>query len=279
MNETFKHILSKSIDILLIIGFFYIVNLLIDRIMNKIQKRKKNKSFNTVWLFFKRLKKIILYSLAIIICLSRFETFSTLSVTILSGIGIITTVLGLAAKDALMNFFGSLGLVFAGPFEVGDFIQCIDKDISGTVEEITMRHTIVKTIKNKRVVVPNSVMNNLAIENYNRSDNEVCMFAEYPISYESDVDKAIKILEEESKKLYKPISEYNKNVEFPKVRLISWDASGITLRSWIWGKDSGDAFENLFKLNYVVKKRFEEENIEIPYNHMEVILDKNKKNK
>ena len=78
-------------------------------------------------------------------------------------------------------------------------------------------------------------------------------------------------MEEESSKLYKPESNYNKNVEYPKVRLISWDESGITLRSWIWGKDSSDAFENLSEgLQQTMRGEQMEDNI----SEMEEAIDK-----
>jgi small-conductance mechanosensitive channel len=114
-------------------------------------------------------------------------------------------------------------------------------------------------------------MNTLAIQNYNRGDSQLCLFAEYPISYETDIDKAVDILKEEVGKLYKP---NKKDVEFPKIRVISWQNSSILLRAWVWGKDSGEAYENLYHLNYVIKKRFQEEKIEIPYDKLDVNLKK-----
>ena len=242
---------------------------------DKIIAKKRDKSLNTVLLFLKRVKKYLLYSLGILVCMSKFNAFSSLSVTILSGIGILATVLGLAAKESLTNLFGSLGLIFGHPFEVGDYISCVDKKIEGIVEEITMRHTIIKTLDNKRIIVPNSVMNNLSIENYNHTDNEVCLYDEYPISYEADLNKAIEILKEETAKLYHPNPNgKNKDVEFPRVRLVRWDSSSLILRTWVWGKNIISDQENVFHLNEIIKNRFNQENIEIPYDKLDVNLKK-----
>ena len=228
--------------------------------------------------FFRRIKRIILYSIGLLVCLSTFEIFNTFSVTLLSGLGIGSVVLGLAAQESLKNFFGTISIVMGSPFEVGDFIECTDKGVSGTVEDITMRHTVIKTINNRRVLIPNGEMNYYTIENFNYKDNESVKLVDYEISYESDVDKAIKIIKKEMQKLYCPNPKgKNKNEEFPKVRLYSWEDSGIKLRAWIWGKDLGDASENVYKLNYNIKKAFEKENIEIPYPHVEVISKKESK--
>lgn len=271
-------ILQKIIDIAIIIVVTVLIDKIIDIIIYKTIKIKNRKNITTMMVFFRRIKRIILYSIGLLACLSTFEIFNTFSVTLLSGLGIGSVVLGLAAQESLKNFFGTISIVMGSPFEVGDFIECTDKGVSGTVEDITMRHTVIKTINNRRVLIPNGEMNYYTIENFNYKDNESVKLVDYEISYESDVDKAIKIIKKEMQKLYCPNPKgKNKNEEFPKVRLYSWEDSGIKLRAWIWGKDLGDASENVYKLNYNIKKAFEKENIEIPYPHVEVISKKESK--
>lgn len=271
MKEFFKNNLEKVISIIIILLLTYFLDLILDKIIDKVTKKKHNKNLTTVLLFLKKVKKFIIYLIGILICLSKFSMFSSFSVTLLSGLGITATVLGLAAKESLTNFFGSLDLIISHPFEVGDFIKIVEKNVIGTVEEISMRHTIIKTANNQREIIPNSVLNTLTVENYNHTDNEICFFGEYPIAYEADTDKAIKILKEEIKKLATPDDE---KIEFPKVRVIKWDSSAIILRGWVWGKTPSEAYDNLWKLNYNLKKRFNEEKIEIPYDHLNVIIDK-----
>lgn len=272
-------ILQKIIDIAIIIIITTLIDRIIDIIINKTIKIKNRKNVTTMMMFFRRIKRIILYTIGLLVCLSTFEIFSTFSVTLLSGLGIGSVVLGLAAQESLKNFFGTISIIMGSPFEVGDFIECTEKGVSGTVEDITMRHTVIKTVNNRRVLIPNGEMNYYTIENFNYKDNESVKLVDYEISYESDVDKAIKIIKKEMEKLYRPNPKgKNKNEEFPKVRLYSWESSGIKLRAWIWGKDLGDASENVYKLNYSIKKSFEKENIEIPYPHVEIVnKQKNKK--
>ena len=122
---------------------------------------------------------------------------------------------------------------------------------------------------NKLEVLSNSEMNKYTIENFNYSDNENVRLVNFPIAYEADIDKAMDIIKKEMNKLYHPNPKgKNKDVEFPKVRLVSWDDSGVTIRAWVWGSDNGNTFENSFKLLYDVKKEFAKNNIEIPYPHM-----------
>ena len=264
--------LDKCISIILIIVISVVLNKIIDKLIDRTIRRKRKKNVTTLLMFIKKVKKLIIYSLMVLMIMGQFEAFHKFSITLLSGLGIGSVVLGLAAQESLKNFFGSFALVIGDVFEVGDFIECVDKGVSGTVEDITMRHTVIRTINNRRVIIPNSQMNSYTIENFNYIDNENVKLVDFSISYESDVDKAMKIIKDEMKKLYKPNEKgKNKDVEYPKVRVASWDESGISLRAWVWGKDNGEVFENMYKLNYVIKKRFESEGIEIPYPHVEIV--------
>lgn len=279
MQKFLDNYLDKIIAVIIILVISYIINLAIDKIINKTIRIKRKKNITTLLLFIKRIKKIVIYAIAILTCLFEFDVFNSFSVTLLSGLGIGSVVVGLAAQESLKNFFGSIAIVVGNPYEVGDFIECVDKNVSGTVEDITMRHTIIRTINNRRVIIPNCEMNTYTIENFNYSDNENVKLVTFNISYESDVDKAINILKEEMNKLYHPNSKgKNRDVEFPKVRVSKLDDSGIALTAWVWGDNNSDVFENMYQLNYVINNRFPKEGIEIPYPHVEII-EKNNKNK
>ena len=200
LDNFWENYLDKLIAVIVIIIISFVVNKILDSIINRTIKLKRKKNITTLLMFIKRIKKVVICSLAILVCLTQFEVFNSFSVTILSGLGIGSVVVGLAAQESLKNFFGSIAIVVGNPYEVGDFIECVDKNVSGTVEDITMRHTIIRTINNRRVIIPNCEMNTYTIENFNYSDNENVKLVTFNISYESDVDKAINILKEEMNK-------------------------------------------------------------------------------
>ena len=269
MKDFLDKYLDRFISIILIILVTIVINQVIDNLIDRTIRRKRKKNVTTLLMFIKKVKKLVLYGFMVLLVLGQFETFHKFSVTLLSGLGIGSVVLGLAAQESLKDFFGSFALVIGDAFEVGDFIECTSQGVSGTVEDITMRHTIIRTINNRRIIIPNSQMNSYVIENFNYSDNENMKLVDFTISYESDVDKAINIIKDEMNKLYKPNPKgKNKDEEYPKVRVASWNESSISLRAWVWGKDNGETFENMYKLNYIIKKRFDKEGIEIPYPHV-----------
>lgn len=98
-------------------------------------------------------------------------TFQSLGFSIsglLAAGGIGGIAIGFAAKDILANFFGGLTIYLDRPFEVGDWIRSPDKDLEGTVEMISWRHTRIRRFNKNPIYVPNSIFTSIAVENPSR---------------------------------------------------------------------------------------------------------------
>ncbi len=276
MKEFFSSFWGDLTWAIIVMLITIVINKLINKLIERVIKNKDNKNITTVLIFVRKLKTIIIYIIGFLIAISFFSIFSTLSVTLLSAIGIGAGILGLALQDSLKNFLGSVELVVNKPFEVGDYINLPEKGINGIVEEIDMRHTVLRNFNNQREILPNSILNDLIIQNSDFKDNEIVFFCDYAIGYSADLEKAINIIKEEVLKQCGEIKFKGalKDTEYPKVRVIEWDSSSINLRAWIWGNTSGEAFENKCQLNEKIKIRFDKEGIEIPYNYINVINKK-----
>jgi len=90
---------------------------------------------------------------------------------VLAAGGIGGLALGFAAKDILANFFGGLTVYLDRPFNVGDWIRSPDKDIEGTVEYISWRHTRVRAFNKNPIYVPNALFTTIVLENPSRMSN------------------------------------------------------------------------------------------------------------
>jgi MscS family membrane protein len=95
--------------------------------------------------------------------------FSVSGLLAAGGIGGIAV--GFAAKDILANFFGGLTIYLDRPFNVGDWIRSPDKDIEGTVEMISWRHTRIRRFNKNPIYVPNAFFTTIAVENPSRMSN------------------------------------------------------------------------------------------------------------
>ena len=150
----------------------------------------------------------------------------------------------------------------------------------GIVEEITLRHTIIRNYEHRRIIIPNAIISDETIVNSSLIDEKVKKFIEFSISYDSNIDLAKKIIKQEAENHYLTIdirSEEDKNNGTPKVlvRVIKLGEFAIMLRAYVWAKNNDDAFIIKCDLNESVKKQFNIEGIEIPYPHHSLIIKKN----
>ena len=162
------------------------------------------------------------------------------------------------------------------PFKMGDVVRYVDSDITGTVEEITLHHTAVRTVENKRVIIPNSKMNSAIIENADYADSRICVFLTVGVSYESDLKKAKELLAAEVARQpsYLDVrTEQQKHDGAPKVTVVVLELadSSVTLRASLWAKDNATAFALKCAVLEGIKQTYDREGIEIAYPHMQIV--------
>jgi MscS family membrane protein len=112
-----------------------------------------------------KLGRIIVLVIAVLVTMQTLG-FSISGVLAFGGIGGIAV--GFAAKDLLANFFGGLTIYLDRPFSVGEWIRSPDKQIEGTVEYISWRHTRIRSFNKNPIYVPNSVFTSVVVENPSR---------------------------------------------------------------------------------------------------------------
>ena len=132
--------------------------------------------------------------------------YSISGVLAFGGVGGIAV--GFAARDLLANFFGGLMIYMDRPFNVGEWIRSPDKEIEGTVEKIGWRLTTIRTFDKRPLYVPNSLFNNISVENPSRMLNRRIKET-IGIRYD-DLSKMKKIIDD-VKKMLKEHPEIDKN--------------------------------------------------------------------
>lgn len=149
------------------------------------------------------------------------------------------------------------------------------------MEEINLRQVVLKDLENNRIIVPNSVISSNIIVNTNLNDTKVCKNIVIGIGYDSDIGKALSIMEDEIKK--HPLfidnrTEEDKQNNMPEVtsRVVSLDGSSVGLKAWAYAANNSDGFVLYCDVLRSVKERFDKEGIEIPYNYQNVVIKKEK---
>ena len=147
-------------------------------------------------------------------------------------------------------------LLSAETFKIGDRIRMPAQDITGVIEEMTLRHTTLKLVTNERAIIPNSIMNESIIVNNDIKES----VTSYPISIQIKIDKDIAL----AKQLLEEAIEANQNLlnkENSKVTLSHVTEEIAELKALIWTKDIETSFEELSSLKLEVIKKFQENNL------------------
>ena len=195
--------------------------------------------------------------LSMIIQLNIVDATSIAALLASAGVGI-----SLALEDALSNFAGGILLLTLRPFKEGDFITVKDTDIAGTVTKITLYYTTLHTTTRETLVVPNSKMTGDAVVNSGVVPGQKFLSVKVGISYHSDVDRALEILDQimddeprVQRKLRTIIDEFGES------------SVVIGLRCFV---NIDDYMDVGWDMNAQIWKRFHEEGIEIPFNQLDV---------
>jgi small-conductance mechanosensitive channel len=112
---------------------------------------------------------------------------------LLASAGIIGIIVGLAARDTIANFFGSIALYADGTYKVGDYIV-LDSGERGRVEDISIRSTVIRTRDDMLVTVPNSVLNSARITNESTPRRERRVRIPLGVAYDADLDRVEEVL-------------------------------------------------------------------------------------
>ena len=212
--------------------------------------------------FLLSLIKIILYALVIASAAIIWGIPTTSFLTIFTSAGV---AVGLALQGALSNFAGGLMILIFKPFKVGDFIE--NGAVMGTVKDITIIYTILHTVDNKVVTIPNGTLTNSNVINYSTLPSRR-VDIKFSAGYHDDIEKVKSVLmgvaEAHEKVLKDPA---------PFVRLTAQGSSSLdyTFRVWCAGPDYWDVY---FDMMERVKMAFDENGISIPFQQVDVHMDK-----
>ena len=227
--------------------------------------------------FLKNILIAIVWIMAITSIASQFDALSGIANTILAGSGIIAAVLGLAAQESFANIFSGLLISIFKPFDIGDRIKIVGDDTAGFVEDITLRHTVIRTYMNVRIIIPNSIMGSSKLENSTYSKG-ACYPIDVTIAYEDKEKRhrALEIMEEvvtQHPLFYDNRTDEQKkeNKKPVEATCISLGESGVDLRILMWTENVVDNNKACSDCRIKILDRFEEENIEIPYNKLVII--------
>ncbi len=259
---------DKFISALPVLAFAIIVffaGIILSKLVVKFASKfiERSNIENTAGSFLISLIRVVLYILVAIIALSMLNVPMTSIVTVIGTAGL---AIGLALQNSLSNLAGGFIILFSKPFKSGDLIE-IDNSL-GTVNSIGILYTKIITPDNKSIFIPNGKITDAKIINYSETSTRRVDLS-FDISYDNDFEKAKNII----KKVIESDSLILREPE-PLVRMNAQKESSLGICVQVWTNNE-DYWNVLYNMTENVKLEFDRNNIEIPYNQLDLHIRKN----
>lgn len=252
-------LISFALQVILAVVIYAVAAKLIKWIVKIVQKGMERHGVDTgVMQFLCAIIKYALYILLVMTILSLFGVATTSVVAVLGSAGV---AIGLALQGSLANFAGGVLILILKPFKVGDYI--IQGSNEGTVYEISIFYTKLKTVDNKVVVIPNGILSNNTLTNVSHM-NKRRVDVIVGISYEADIKQAKEILYKLAERDEARLPE-----EETVVFVDTLGASSVDIGVRIWVK-SEDYWNAKWRLMENIKYALDENQISIPYQQIDV---------
>ena len=261
LEKAYEFLMVYGLKIVAAIAIFIIGRIGISVLVRLIGRMlKRSNADETLVKFLISLTRITLLTFLFIMVLGALGVQTASFIVVLGAAGL---AVGFALQGSLSNFASGVMLIIFRPFKAGDYVEA--GGTSGTVEQIAIFSTIMKTPDNKRVIIPNSKITGDTITNYSAMDTRRIDMV-FGIGYGDDIKKAKDILTQlvtaDSRVLKDPA---------PVVAVLELADSSVNfaVRPWVKTADYWDLY---FDLTEKVKLTFDQEGISIPFPQTDVHL-------
>lgn len=259
---------------LFILALTFLVNWVARRAFNRFMRLRTTdiKVDVTNYKFLGNALTSIIFTVGIMCAVREYPPLKSVAGSVLAGAGILAAVIGFASQQAFSNIISGIFIVIFKPFRVKDHLR-IKETYSGFVEDITLRHTVLRDKENRRVIIPNAVINSEILVNAEYNEEAICRFVEFGIGYNVDIDHAKRIIAEEigQHPLYfdrRTDAERESGKPLVVVRVVRMTDFAIILRGWSWAQSPLKSFTMSCDLLESIKKRFDTEGVEMPLPQM-----------
>ena len=250
-----------ALNLITAILIFYIGKAVIGILVRALRKlMQKNDVDATLTSFVSNLVRMTLLVFVVIAAITQLGVPSAQFIAVVGAAGL---AVGLALQGSLSNFAAGVLIVLFRPYKVGDYVEAAG--ISGTIEQVQILTTVLKTPDNKQIIVPNGQIMDSIITNYSANDRRRVDLV-VGVSYDDVLDKVRKTLEElvaaDDRILADPACTI-------AVSELADSSVNFIVRPWV---KTADYWGMHFDLTEAIKKRFDREGISFPYPQQDVHL-------
>lgn len=253
----------NTIERILIASIIFSVTWIIARIISQLIALKTNVGGISILpssSIISNIVRIIIYAVGFLFLLQSLG----ISITpLLTALGVGGLAVALALQQTLTNLFAGIQIIASGKLKPNDYIQ-LSSGEEGYIQDIAWRSTTVKALPNHIIIIPNSKMAEAIVRNFSLPENEIAVFVNVGVSYDSDLEKVERVTNEVAAEVLKnvqgAVSEFT-----PFIRFNNFGESSIDFSVILRAREYVDQY--LVKHEFIkqLQKRYRQENIEIPF--------------
>lgn len=244
----------------------FLIGRLVINLINKVVKRvlvKRNVE-PSVKSFVESLINVVLTILLIISVVGTLGVQTTSFAALLASAGV---AIGMALSGNLSNFAGGLIILLFKPYRVGDYIEYLN--VGGTVKEIQIFHTVLATVDNKIIYIPNGSLSSGVVTNFSHQTSRRVDWT-FGVDYGSDYNRVKQVIETILARESRIISEPAE--PFIALHALAGSSVNVVVRVWV---KSADYWSVYFDINKAVYETFNAEGIGFPFPQLTVHQAKN----
>lgn len=262
--------LGQIVELLIYAVIALVVTTVILLIYGKFVKNRLKAKNNLTIRFTQNIIRVVIILIAVIWVLVSSTATTDIGKVLFQGTAILGAVFGLAAQPVLGDFFSGIAITLNRPFEIGDWIE-LENGTAGVVADITPRHVVLRSLGTVEIIIPNSKINSLMLKDTSfKKLRSVKM--DFNVAYGTDVDKASEIIKNEI--INSELTVPAKNDEYSDVFFESFADSSLVLTTIVYFKQSTSGLAVKTDVNKRVNDAFNKEGIEIPFNYVNVVMQK-----
>jgi small-conductance mechanosensitive channel len=274
---------KEIIELIFVIIIIFLIFTIIIRMLKKqlLKKVKRKKQISNVIAFFGIIKIIFVILVIIIIIIAYYGNWGDVGFIA----GLLTIALGMALQKPISSVFAWLIIVIRRPFNIGD--RVVISNIKGDVADISLTHIYLDEVggtidgeekSNRSVILPTSIIFEQGIINYNEKDEYILDEVTIAITYESNLEKAEKIMNTAVGKIMTPLWEtFQKRLPLESHTRLKCKDSGIDVTVRYYSIITKRNSISTDIIREILKQISKTKDVEIAYPHTQVLLDENKR--
>lgn len=263
--------LGKLVEFLVLSAIATVIVVIVLAIEKRVLAKRLKNQKNIKLRFMKNLVRGMVITIAAVWVLVSASATSSFGKVIFQGTAVLTAVVGLAAQAVISDLLCGFMISANRPFEIGDRLE-LDNGVKGIVMDITPRHVVIRKRDTIDAIIPNSKINACVISNMSHNTKVRSVDLRFHVGYQTDVEECMNVIQQAVMDSEHTIPAWKGEEKYGPVYFMSYGDSYLEMATTVYYNPTSPSEAVISDVNLRVGKALKAAGIEIPYNHVSVVM-------